>query len=217
MAIKDASVEAFLAELASKAATPGGGSAAAVMGAVGAALVSMVCHLTLGKKRYAAVEAEMADTLARADALRGRLVAAVEEDVAAFDALMGAYAMPKDGEVKDAEAAQGAGPRAAAIQAGLRAATEAPLACARLCREAIALAALVSAKGNAAVVSDGGVAALAAHAALRSCALNVYVNARAIEDRAYAEASLRELDGLLADAGTEAEATYEAVRAQLRG
>lgn len=208
MAIKDASVEEFLTELGSKASTPGGGSAAAVMGAVGAALVSMVCHLTIGKKKYAGVEAELTSVLAKADALRGRLVAAIEEDVSAFDAVMGAYAMPKETEAQQAA-------RKPAIQAGLRQATEAPLACARLCREVIDLAVVVSAKGNAAVVSDGGVAVLAAFAALRSCALNVYVNVKIIEDRGYAEATLRELDGLLADAGRKAEATYEAVRTQL--
>lgn len=208
MAIKDASVEEFLTELGSKASTPGGGSAAAVMGGVGAALVSMVCHLTIGKKKYAGVEAELADVLAKADSLRGRLVAAIEEDVSAFDAVMGAYAMPKETEAQQAA-------RKPAIQAGLRQATEAPLACACLCREVIDLAATVSEKGNAAVISDGGVAVLAAFAALRSCALNVYVNAKIIEDRGYADATLRELDALLGDAGRKAEATYEAVKTQL--
>ncbi len=180
------------------------------MGGVGAALVSMVCHLTLGKKKYAAAEAELTEVLAKAEALRGRLIAAIEEDVSAFETVMGAYAMPKEGEAQQAE-------RKRAIQAGLRTATEAPLACARLCREVIDLAAVVSEKGNAAVISDGGVAVLAAFAALRSSALNVYVNAKGIEDRAYAEAALRELDGLLAEAGRKAEATYQAVRAQLTG
>jgi methenyltetrahydrofolate cyclohydrolase len=209
-AIKDSSVETFLAELGSKASTPGGGSAAAVMGGVGAALVSMVCHLTIGKKKYAAAEGELTEVLAKADDLRGRLVAAIEEDVSAFDAVMGAYAMPKETE------AQQAG-RKRAIQAGLRLATEAPLACARLCREVIDLAGVAAEKGNAAVISDAGVAVLAAFAALRSSALNVYVNAKAIEDRGYAEAALRELDALLGDAQHKTEAAYEAVRTQLNG
>lgn len=210
MAIADASVEGFLGDLASGAATPGGGSAAAVMGGVGAALVAMVCHLTVGKARYAGVEAELRGVLARADALRARLVAAVEEDAAAFQEVMGAYALPKGGEAEQAV-------RARAIQAGLRAAAEAPLACARLCREVIALAALVSEKGSAAVVSDGGVAALAALAALRASALNVWVNTKSIEDRNYAEAARRELDDLLADGQREAEATFGAVHARLGG
>lgn len=208
MEIKDASVETFLAELGSKASTPGGGSAAAVMGGVGAALVSMVCHLTIGKKKYAGAEAELTDVLAKADGLRERLVAAIEEDVEAFDAVMAAYGRPKDTEAQQGERKQ-------AIQAALRLATDAPLACARLCREVIDLAAVVSEKGNAAVISDGGVAVLAAYAALRSAALNVYVNAKVLEDRGFAEAKLRELDGLIGESGRKAEATYEAVKTRL--
>jgi len=208
-AIKDTTTEQFLTELASRAATPGGGSAAAVMGAMGAALTAMVCHLTIGKKKYAAVEAELRSVLERADALRARLVYAIEEDVAAFNAVMAAYGMPKDTQDQQQD-------RHAAIQSALREATDAPLACARLCHEVIDLAAIVSEKGNSAVISDGGVAALAAHAALRSAALNVYVNAKAIEDRAFAEDRLHQLDAMLDKAATLAETTYKEVASALR-
>jgi len=208
-AIKDTTTEQFLTELASRAATPGGGSAAAVMGAMGAALTAMVCHLTIGKKKYAAVEAELRSVLDRADALRARLVYATEEDVAAFNAVMAAYGMPKDTQDQQQD-------RHAAIQSALREATDAPLACACLCHEVIELAALVSEKGNPAVISDGGVAALAAHAALRSAALNVYVNAKAIEDRAFAEDRLHQLDAMLDKAATLAETTYKEVASALR-
>ncbi len=207
-AIKDAPVETFLADLASRAATPGGGSAAAVMGGIGAALVAMVCHLTIGRKKYAAVEAELSAVLVAADALRLRMVAAIEEDVAAFGTVMAAYALPRETEAQIAS-------RGAAIQAALRLATEAPLACARLCAEAIELAATVSAKGNATVISDGGVAVLAAHAALRSAALNVAVNLKAIEDRAFAAAARAEMETLLAAGAARAEATYLLVKTQL--
>jgi formiminotetrahydrofolate cyclodeaminase len=95
-------------------------------------------------------------------------------------------------------------------------ATDAPLACARLCHEVIDLAAIVSEKGNPAVISDGGVAALAAHAALRSAALNVYVNAKAIEDRAFAEDRLQQLDSMLEAASARAESTYAGVASALR-
>jgi formiminotetrahydrofolate cyclodeaminase len=208
-AIKDTTTEQFLTELASRAATPGGGSAAAVMGAMGAALTAMVCHLTIGKKKYAAVEAELRSVLERADALRARLVYAIEEDVAAFNAVMAAYGMPKDTQEQQQD-------RHAAIQSALREATDAPLACARLCHEVIDLAAIVSEKGNSAVISDGGVAALAAHAALRSAALNVYVNAKAIEDRAFAADRLHQLDAMLDKAATLAETTYREVASALR-
>jgi len=207
--IKDTGIEQFLADLASRAATPGGGSAAAVMGAMGAALTAMVCHLTIGKKKYAPVEAEMREILERADTLRARLVYAIEEDVAAFNAVMSAYGLPKETPDQQQD-------RHASIQSALREATDAPLACARLCHEVIDLAAVVSAKGNAAVISDGGVAALAAHAALRSAALNVYVNAKAIEDRAFAEDRLLQLNAMLEAAAALAETTYTGVASALR-
>src|SRR5262245_57811698 len=85
---KDTAVEPFLDALASQAATPGGGSAAAIMGAMGAALVSMVCNLTIGKKKYAEVETEMKDVLAKSEALRAKLTGMIEDDVKAFDAVM---------------------------------------------------------------------------------------------------------------------------------
>jgi formiminotetrahydrofolate cyclodeaminase len=209
MSMKDASVEQFLTDLASRAATPGGGSAAAVMGAMGAALAAMVCHLTIGKKKYVAVEGELRTVLERADTLRARLVYAIEEDVAAFNAVMAAYGLPKETPEQQQD-------RLAAVQSALREATDAPLACARLCHEVIDLVAIVSEKGNVAVISDGGVAALAAHAALRSAALNVYVNAKAIEDRAFAEDRLRQLDAMLDAAAATAETTYSSVASALR-
>jgi formiminotetrahydrofolate cyclodeaminase len=208
MAIKDSSVEVFLEELASKAATPGGGSAAAVLGGLGAALTSMVCRLTLGKKKYAAVEADITDIVAKADDLRVRLVAAIEEDVAAFDSVMAAYGLPKATEDEQET-------RNKRIQSALHAATGAPLDCAALCREVIDLAALVSEKGNTAVISDGGVAVLAAYAGLRSCALNVYVNARALDDKDAAGSLLARLDELLSGAAEKTEATYQAVKTAL--
>ncbi len=105
--------------------------------------------------------------------------------------------------------------RAAAIQHALRAATDAPLQCARLCRDAIDLAVVVSEHGNPAVISDGGVAVLAAHAALRSAALNIYVNASAIDDRDFALDRLTALAGLLDGTAAITEATYDAVRQRL--
>ena len=94
--IKDTEVETFLDALASQSATPGGGSAAAIIGAMGAALVSMVCNLTIGKKKYADVEAEMKEVLGKAEALRHKLTGMIEDDVKAFDAVMGAYGMAKE-------------------------------------------------------------------------------------------------------------------------
>ena len=89
--------------LASQSATPGGGSAAAIIGAMGAALVAMVCNLTIGKKKYAEVEGEMSDLLAKSEALRDKLTGMIEDDVKAFDAVMGAYGMPKETDAEKAK------------------------------------------------------------------------------------------------------------------
>ena len=203
--IKDTAIEPFLDQLASNSATPGGGSAAAIIGAMGAALVSMVCNLTVGKKKYADVEAEMKDVLAKTEALRKKLTSMIQDDVKAFDAVMGAYGMPKE---TDADKAA----RDKAIQAALKLATDVPLACARAAREVIDLAAIASDKGNLNVISDAGVGVLAGYAALRSAALNVFTNARMITDKTFAEAKLKELSELLAGAEGATERAYGVVK-----
>ncbi len=202
------SVERFLGDLAGANPTPGGGSAAAIMGAMGAALVSMVCNVTLGKKGYEGVESEMRAVGAEAERLRARLTAMVAEDVAAFDGLMAAYRLPKGADEEKAH-------RAAAIQQSLKRATLVPLDCARVCAEVIALSRRASERGYLNVISDGGVGVLAAHAALRSAALNVYINTPALKDREFAEAAAAELDRLLAACGPESEAVYTLVRNKL--
>ena len=206
--LKDSSIEQFLDELASSAATPGGGSAAAIIGAQGAALVSMVCNLTIGKKKYADVEAEMKDILAKSEDLRVRLTGMIQDDVRAFDAVMGAYGMAKE---TDADKAT----RDGAIQAALKEATDVPLRCCRLAREVIDLALAASEKGNLNVISDAGVGVLAAYAALRSAALNVFINVKMIADKGFVDAKLNELDGLLAGAEEATEKAYGIVKGKV--
>jgi formiminotetrahydrofolate cyclodeaminase len=198
----------FLDELASAAPTPGGGGAAAVMGAMGAALISMVANLTIGKKGHEAVEADMRGLLVESEALRTRMTAMVEGDALAFDALMAAYKLPK---ASDAEKAA----RGIAIQAGLVAATQAPLDCARAAAEGVRLAARAVEHGNPNVISDVGVGVLASAAALRSAALNVRINAPQIKDRVFADRALTELDALLAECVPLAERIHERVQARL--
>jgi len=202
------SIEGLLDRLASSDATPGGGSAAAIMGAMGAALVSMVCNLSIGKKGYESVQTDIQKMLAESEGLRHRLTAMVAEDGAAFDSLMAAYKRPKTSEHEKAE-------RAVAIQAGLRGATDVPLDCARVCAEVVGLARRASEVGYHGVISDGGVAALAAHAAARSAALNVYINAPALKDRTYADAAVTELERILTVCAEECEATYSVVRKKI--
>lgn len=206
--IKDTAVEPFLDALASQTATPGGGSAAAIIGAMGAALVSMVCNLTIGKKKYADVEDEMKHVLGKAESLRRRLTSMIEDDVQAFDKVMAAYGMPKE---TDADK----GRRDDAIQASLKLATDVPMRCCHAAREVIDLAGIASDKGNLNVISDAGVAVLAGYAALRSAALNVFTNARMINDRAFADAKLEELHELLAGAESATENAYDVVKGKL--
>jgi methenyltetrahydrofolate cyclohydrolase len=204
----ESSVEKFLDDLASGNPTPGGGSAAAIMGAMGAALVSMVCNVTIGKKGYEAVEAEMRSVLSESERVRRRLTAMVAEDIAAFDSILAAYKLPKATEEDKAA-------RAAAIQAGLRRATEVPLDCARVCAEVIALSRRASEQGYLNVISDGGVGVLAGYTGLRSAALNVYINAPALKDRVFAAQATAELEKLLEFCAAESEAVYKIVRDKL--
>lgn len=207
--IKDNSIQKFLDELAGSSSTPGGGSAAAVMGAMGAALVSMVCNLTIGKKNYAEVEADMREVLGRSENLRHRLTGMINDDVAAFNQVMAAYGMPKNSDEEKAR-------RTAAIQEALKRATQVPLSCAKVSFEVMELAKRAAEKGNVNVVSDAGVAVLAACSALKSAALNVYVNTAAIKDEAFNAQKLAELDKVLADAGRFTDGVYELVKSKLK-
>ena len=207
-AITDRSIEDFLDRLAGKDPTPGGGSAAAIMGAMGAALVSMVCNVTYGKKGYDSVEPELREVCALAETLRERLTGMVAEDVAAFGELMAAYKLPKDTEEQKTQ-------RSHAIQASLKRATEVPLACARDCAEVIRLSRRAGELGYLGVISDAGVGVSAAYAAARSAALNVYINAPSLKDRAFAERALAELDGIMTSCTAESEAVYALVRGKL--
>lgn len=206
--IKDASIENFLETLASRSPTPGGGSVVAVMGAMGAALVAMVCHLTIGKVHYEAVSEEMEAILHEVEAVRATLLDFIRADVEAFDAVMAAYGLPK---VTDEEK----GARSAAIQQALKGATRVPLDCAKASRRVIELSLLVAEHGNTNVITDAGVAALAAHAALKSSALNVRVNTGNIKDSDFVRDSLEELDALMAGMDQKTHSIYQLVLQKL--
>ncbi|MDO9271317.1 MAG: cyclodeaminase/cyclohydrolase family protein [Methylobacter sp.] len=206
--IKDKSVQAFIDGLASKAPTPGGGSAAAVMGAQAAALISMVCNLTIGKPKYAEVEVEMQSLLEKSEALRETLTGMIKADVEVFDRLMATYGLPKDSDEEKVI-------RSEAIQSALKEATVVPLKCANACAETITLSKIAAEKGNIGVISDAGVAVMAAYGALKSAALNVYINAGGLKDRVFADAKLAELETILNGADAAAEEVYQIVKAKL--
>ncbi len=163
------SVDTFLSRVAGPTPTPGGGSVAAHAGALGAALAQMVAGLTVGKKKYAAVEEEMKSLALQASTLRRQLGALVQRDADAYERVRAAYAMPREPEA----AAQA---RQAAIQDALVFASEIPLETAQAAAAVTELAAAVAERGNANAATDGAVAALMAEAACKGAALNVRVN-----------------------------------------
>jgi formiminotetrahydrofolate cyclodeaminase len=179
----------WLEELASAAPAPGGGAAGAVNAAIGAALVSMVCRLTMGKPQFAAVEDEMAEVLGRADALRLECLAAAAEDAVAFDAVMAAYRLPKaDDEQRTA--------RSEAIQRALLGAADVPLRAGALAAEVIGLADRIEGGANPNVVSDVAAGAASARAGLETAVVNVEVNVASLADPAQRNRLIARLDEL---------------------
>ncbi len=178
MSLATKPLEEFLAELASAQPVPGGGSVAALGGALAAALVAMVCRLTIGKKGYEAVSREMETILARADARQSELRDLMQTDIDAFARVMEAYKLPKE---TDAEKTL----RARAIQDALKRASDVPLRVAELCADVLAMTRVVVEKGNKNAASDAGVGSLMAEAGLRGAAFNVSINLRSIKDEAY--------------------------------
>ncbi|MEM4723640.1 MAG: cyclodeaminase/cyclohydrolase family protein [Candidatus Hadarchaeum sp.] len=188
--LSEKSVRTFLDELASSAPAPGGGSAAALAAAIGAALVSMVANLTVGKKDYAHVQEDIQRILDRSEALRRKCLELLEGDVAAYTEVSLAYKMPRDTEEQKAA-------RSAAIQKALKAATAVPMELAEACVEILNLCPESAEKGNVRAVSDVGVGALMAEAALRAAALNVLINLSSIKDEAFVQQTRAKLDALL--------------------
>ena len=208
MKLTEKPVVQFLDALASKDPTPGGGGGAALAGAIGAALASMVCNLTVGKEKYAAVQTDIQGLLAQTEALRHKLTDLVEADEAAYGVLSAAYKLPKDTD--DQKKA-----RTAAIQKALINATTPPLEIGQACVDVLNLCGPVAAKGNVAAVSDAGVAALMAEAGLRSAGLNVLINLGAIKDVAFVAKSRKRLNGLLRGKGKLKEQIVKDVIARL--
>ena len=179
----------FLQAIASSDPVPGGGSVSAYAGALAAALVRMVAGLTIGRKKYTAVEPEMTLVAANAESLADSLSQLVERDAEAYAAVSAAYKLPKEPE-------SAATTRSEEITAALLGAADVPLETARLCAQAAALASTVAAKGNSNAITDAGVAALLASAGCRGAAYNVRINVASLSDKslgAHLEREAREL------------------------
>ncbi|MCD8088321.1 MAG: cyclodeaminase/cyclohydrolase family protein [Oscillospiraceae bacterium] len=188
MTFESMTLSEFTEALSSKAATPGGGGASAAVGALGAALGAMVGNLTMGKKKYAAVEGEISALTEQAQALSRRLLALAEEDAAAFLPLSRAYAIPRDDPRREE-----------VMETCLRQAAEPPLEILHCCCQAVELLEGFAQKGSVLAVSDAACGAALCRGAMESAAMNVRVNTRSIGDRTAAQALEREADGLLGE------------------
>jgi glutamate formiminotransferase/formiminotetrahydrofolate cyclodeaminase len=185
----DSISDVFLDDLAAGSATPGGGAAAAYAGAMAAGLVCMVARLTVGKKKYSEVEAEMQQVIQASEELRGELSDLRIKDIQAFDTVMNAYRMPKEtDEEKEA--------RTAAIKEATMHAADIPLQVCRAALESLKMAVQVAKDGNQNAISDAGTAGALALAALRGAGANVRINLADMQDDEQAAAWLKALRAL---------------------
>ncbi|GAA2132858.1 cyclodeaminase/cyclohydrolase family protein [Glycomyces algeriensis] len=206
--MRETTIDDWLTDLASELPAPGGGAAAGMSAAMAAALVSMVCNLTIGKPKFAEHEAVMREALADAERLRGAALQLAEDDAEAFSGVVAAYKLPKSSDEEKAA-------RTAAIQAGLVEAAAVPLAVAKVSAEVIKLSGRVLEGSNPNVLSDVAVAASAAKSALESAALNVDINVVAIKDPAERERLASTLNEAL-QAKVQAEAIMQIVAKRIR-
>lgn len=204
------SCKEFISALGSKSPVPGGGGAAALVGAAGAALGSMVASLTVGKSKYADVEEDMRRLKAEAERLQAELLELAERDAEAFAPLAEAYGMPRGSGEELAE-------RGRVMEAALKDACAAPLAVMRGCCEVIRLHADFAEKGSRLAVSDAGAGAVFCLSALRGAALNIFINTGAMADRVCAEKLNAEAEALLAEYEPLAERVYRSVKDRLSG
>ncbi len=203
--LRDLSIDGFSRELAAKVPAPGGGGAAALSGALGAALCSMAGVFTVGKKRYADVEDDVRRLVERSDALRERLIALVEADARAFEPLASAYRIPREDPS-----------RTACVEQAMRGACAVPIKTMVACAEALDLLEEMGDKGSRLMQSDVGCGAALAAGALRAAYLTVLVNTSALADDPVARELEDEAASLLSNALPRADALVERTERLIR-
>ena len=209
MSFSDKSCSEFVEVLATKAPVPGGGGASAMVGALATALGNMVGSLTVGKKKYAAVEEEMRALKDRCDRLQKDFLHLVERDAEVFEPLARAYSMPKNTEEEKAE-------KARVMEIVLRDACSVPMEIMEKCCEAIDIIAVFAEKGSVIAISDAGVGAAFAKAALQGASLNVYINTKSMADRALAAELNAKCDRMLEEYSGKADAIFDSVLGRLK-
>jgi len=195
----------FVEVLSSKAAVPGGGGACALVGAVGIALGAMVGNLTVGKKKYADVEADVLELLDKAAALQAELLKLVDEDAVVFEPLSKAYGIPKDDPTREQ-----------IMEDALRLACTVPMDIMRLCARAIELHDEFAQKGSVLALSDAGVGAIFCKSALQGASLNVFINTQSMTDKSYARSIEAEADAILGKYCIMADDIFNSVTGRIR-
>ena len=206
--IEQQTVNEFLTALSSKRPTPGGGGASALAGALSGALGLMVGNLTVGKKKYADVEADVAAAMSRLEEARDRMVRLAQEDAEVFAPLAAAYGLPAGTEEEKARKAQ-------VMEENLLAASLVPLRIMELAVEVLSDLEELEKKGSVMAVSDVGVAVQFARTAVTGAVMNVYINTKSMKNRDKAAELNRKAEKLLEDGCRKADAVYDRVRQRL--
>ena len=194
----------FVDVLASKAAVPGGGGAAALAGAIGMALGSMVCNLTTGKKKYAQYEEAIQEILVKAGKLQEELLSMIDKDAEGFYPLSKAYGLPTSTEEEKQYKAE-------TMEKCLKVACEVPMNIVRLCHDSIKLHEELVDKGSKLAISDVGCGVQCLRAAILSAQLNVIINVNSMKDREYAQKIDRECNQLVEDGVKICDEVYKKV------
>ena len=202
-------VREFCNEVASESPAPGGGSVAALMGALGASLGGMVANLSAGKRGWDDKLEYFSDWAVKAQQLKDELLALVDEDAAAFSKVMDAFALPKGSEEEKKA-------RATAVEEATKRAAEVPLNVMETAAKSYRLLAEMAAKGNPASVSDVGVGALATRACIEGAALNVRINLAELKDEKFKSSLIDKVQKISAGSDTEFNKISQAVEAKLR-
>lgn len=206
----DQPLRSFLEDTASKTPTPGGGSVAALVGSLGAALLCMVGNFTLGKPKFEKVERDVREILKEADKLKGKLSGLIQKDIEVYARFSQTSRMPRDtSELKEK--------RRQALQIALKNATQVPLTTAKLALRLLELAQLLVSKGNPNLITDVGVGALLADAALQSAALNVQINLSYIKDEEFIKRTSSVLSSMLSQGQEIKDKVIKGVRDALAG
>ena len=190
MKISEKTCIEFVNVLASKSAVPGGGGAAALVGAIGMALGSMVCNLTIGKKKYAEYEESVNEILVKAREIEKKLLSMIDKDAKNFLPLSKAYGLPNSTEEEKKI-------KEDIMENALKVACEVPIDIVRVCFDAIKLHEDLVDKGSKLAISDVGVGVQCLRAAILSGQLNVVININSIKDMEYVEAIRKEVNSLV--------------------